>query len=51
MRYIDTIDFLYDDFIKVYRNSPLYCKEYLTFDELDRRRAEIEEIINALYEA
>lgn len=46
-----TIDFLYDDFIKVYRNSPLYSKEYLTFDELDRRRAEIEEIINALYEA
>ena len=46
-----TIDFLYDDFIKVYRNSPLYSKEYLTFDELDRRRAEIDEIINALYEA
>lgn len=46
-----TIDFLYDDFIKVYRNSPLYSKEYLTFDELDRRRTEIEEIINALYEA
>lgn len=46
-----TIDFLYDDFIKVYRNSPLYSKEYLTFDELDRRRSEIEEIINALYEA
>ncbi len=46
-----TIDFLYDDFIKVYRNSPLYHKEYLSFDELDRRRAEIEEIINALYEA
>lgn len=45
-----TIDFLYDDFIKVYRNSPLYCKEYLSFDELDRRRAEIEEILNALYE-
>lgn len=46
-----TIDFLYDDFVKVYRNSPLYHKEYLSFDELDRRRAEIEEIINALYEA
>lgn len=46
-----TIDFLYDDFIKVYRNSPLYCKEYLTFDELDQRRSEIEEIINALHEA
>ena len=46
-----TIDFLYDDFIKIYRNSPLYTKEYLTFDELDRRRSEIEEIINALYEA
>lgn len=46
-----TIDFLYDDFIKVYRNSPLYHKEYLSFDELDRRRDEIEEIINALYEA
>ncbi len=46
-----TIDFLYDDFIKVYRNSPLYNKEYLSFDELDQRRAEIEEIIKALYEA
>lgn len=46
-----TIDFLYNDFIKVYRNSPLYHKDYLSFDELDRRRAEIEEIINALYEA
>lgn len=46
-----TIDFLYDDFIKVYRNSPLYHKEYLSFDELDRRREEIAEIINALYEA
>lgn len=45
-----TIDFLYDDFIKVYRNSPLYHKEYLSFDELERRRTEIEEIINALYE-
>lgn len=46
-----TIDFLYDDFIKAYRNSPLYHKEYLSFDELERRRAEIEEIIKALYEA
>ena len=46
-----TIDFLYDDFIKVYRKSPLYYKEYLSFDELDRRRDEIEEIIKALYEA
>lgn len=46
-----TIDFLYDDFIKVYRNSPLYHKEYLSFDELERRRSEIEEIIKALYEA
>ncbi len=46
-----TIDFLYDDFIKVYRNSPLYHKQYLSFDELNRRRVEIEEIINALYEA
>ena len=45
-----TIDFLYDDFIKVYRNSPLYHKEYLSFDELEERRCEIEEIINALYE-
>lgn len=45
-----TIDFLYDDFIKVYRNSPLYHKEYLSFDELEERRVEIEKIINALYE-
>lgn len=46
-----TIDFLYDDFIKVFRHSTLYHKEYLSFDEIDRRRAEINEIINGLYEA
>lgn len=46
----NTIDFLYDDFIKVFRSSPLYFKEYLSFDEIDQRRNEIREIIEALYE-
>ena len=46
----NTIDFLYDDFIKVFRSSPLYHKEYLSFDEIDRRRNEIRKIIEALYE-
>lgn len=46
----NTIDFLYDDFIKVFRDSPLYHKEYLTFDEIDQRRREIRRIIDALYE-
>ena len=47
----NSIDFLYDDFLSVYKKSDLYRKEYLTYDQVIERRKEIEEIINALYEA
>ena len=47
----NSIDFLYDDFIRVFRHSELYSKEYLTYDQIIERRQEIEEIITALYEA
>lgn len=46
----NSIDFLYDDFIKVFRNMELYSKEYLTYDEILERRKKIEEIIKTLYE-
>lgn len=46
----NTIDFLYDDFIKEYRQSEYYTKEYLTFDEVVARRSRIKEIINRLFE-
>lgn len=47
----NSIDFLYDDFLSVYKNSNLYSKEYLTFDQVIERRKKILEIIDALYEA
>lgn len=46
----NSIDFLYDDFIKVFRNMELYHKEYLSYDQIVDRRREIREIISALYE-
>lgn len=46
----NSIDFLYDDFIKVFRSTELYSKEYLSYDEIIQRRREIEEIIRTLYE-
>ena len=46
----NSIDFLYDDFIKVFRNTELYSKEYLSYDEIIQRRRKIEEIIRTLYE-
>lgn len=46
----NTIDFLYDDFIKVFRNTELYSKEYLPYDDIIARRDKIKEIIIALYE-
>ena len=45
----NSIDFLYDDFIKAYRESEYYSKEYLTYDELLNRREEIKNIISSLY--
>ncbi len=46
----NSIDFLYDDFIKVFRGTEYYKKEYLSFDEIQERRDKIKEIIKALYE-
>lgn len=46
----NSIDFLYDDFLNVYKNSDLYKKEYLTYDQVLERRKEIKEIIDTLYE-
>lgn len=46
----NSIDFLYDDFISVYKNTDLFAKQYLSFDEIQKRRKKIEEILNALYE-
>ena len=46
----NSIDFLYDDFIKVFRKTDYYKKEYLSFDEIQERGKKIEEIIKALYE-
>ena len=46
----NSIDFLYDDFIRVFRRTEYYKKEYMSFDEMQDRRRKIEEIIRALYE-
>ena len=46
----NSIDFLYDDFISVYKNTDLFAKEYLSFDEIQKRRKKIKEILTALYE-
>ena len=47
----NSIDFLYDDFLSVYKKSDLYHKEYLSYDQVIERRKKIKEIIDALYEA
>ena len=46
----NSIDFLYDDFIKVFKNTDLFAKEYLTYDDIRSRREKIKEIIESLYE-
>ena len=46
----NSIDFLYDDFISVFRKMDLYSKEYLSFDQIQERKEKIKEIIRALYE-
>ena len=47
----NSIDFLYDDFLSVYKKCDLYRKEYLTYDQVIERRKRIKEIIDVLYEA
>lgn len=46
----NSIDFLYDDFIRVFRKMKEYKKEYLAFDEIQERNKKIKEIIQALFE-
>lgn len=46
----NTIDFLYDDFMSVFRKTDFYNREYLEFDQLQERRQKIKEIIRVLYE-
>lgn len=46
----NSIDFLYDDFLTVYKKCDLYSQEYLTYDQVLERRGKIKEIIEALYE-
>ena len=46
----NSIDFLYDDFIRVFKNTEFYSKEYLSYEDVQERRKRIEEIITALYE-
>lgn len=46
----NSIDFLYDDFVRVFKNTDLFAKEYLSYEDVQRRREKIKEIIAALYE-
>lgn len=46
----NSIDFLYDDFLTVYKKCDLYSQEYLTYDQVLECREKIKEIIEALYE-
>lgn len=46
----NSLDFLYDDFIRVFKNTEYYSKEYLSYEDIRNRRRKIEEIVQALYE-
>ena len=46
----NTIDFIYDDFIKEYKNSPYYLEDYLTPDQIAERKKYIKDIISSLFE-
>ena len=45
----NTIDFLYDDFIREYKKMELYTEEYLSCEEIQARRMAIRKIIESLY--
>ena len=45
----NTIDFLYDDFLSIYRNSGFYLEDYLTPDKIRERREKIQAIIESLF--
>ena len=46
----NTIDFLYDDFIREFRKTEYYTKEYLSSSEMKKRSDKIKKIIKTLYE-
>lgn len=45
----NTIDFLYDDFLSIYRNSEFYLEDYLTPDRIRERQEKIQTIIESLF--
>lgn len=45
----NTIDFLYGDFIREYRKTSYYKKEYLSFEETQKKNEMIKKIIAELY--
>lgn len=45
----NTIDFLYDDFLSVYRNSKYYLEDYLTPEEIGERKNTVQAIIESLF--
>lgn len=45
----NTIDFLYDDFLSIYRESEFYLEDYLRPDEIALRRERMKEIIEELF--
>ena len=46
----NSIDFLYDDFMQIFKKSKFFAKKYLSFNEIQQRRKKIKEIISTLYE-
>ncbi len=46
----NSIDFLYDDFMQIFKKSKFFAKKYLSFKEIQQRRKKIKEIISTLYE-
>lgn len=46
----NTIDFLYDDFLSIYRDSEFYLEDYLTPKEIKERQKKIHAIIESLFE-
>jgi len=46
----NTIDFIYDDFIREFRKTKYYTKQYLSSEDMKKRNEKIKEIIQTLYE-
>ncbi len=45
-----TIDFLYNDFIREFRKTKYYTKEYLSQEEMQKKSDDIKKLIERLYE-